>query len=70
MRDVVDLLIEVSGFRGDITWNTDRPDGQMHRRFDTSKARADLGWEARTPLREGLEKTVAWYRDNRETARK
>jgi nucleoside-diphosphate-sugar epimerase len=45
-----------------ITWDTSMPNGQPRRRLDTSRAKELFGFEARTPLREGLERTVAWYR--------
>jgi len=70
IREVVELLKKVTGFAGEITWNTSRPDGQMHRRFDTSKAKQLLGWEARTGLEEGLRLTADWYRQHQAEARK
>jgi GDP-L-fucose synthase len=70
IRDIVEILQDVSGFKGEITWNTDRPDGQLHRRFDTSKALSELGWTTTTSLRDGLKKTVDWYRANKDDARK
>ncbi len=62
VREVVERLREVTGFRGQIVWDAARPDGQAHRCMDVSKAERELGWRARTPLREGLARTVAWYR--------
>ena len=69
IRSVVDALEEISGFRGQIVWDASRPDGQSRRVFDVSRARADMGWEARTSLRAGLATTMQWYREHRETAR-
>jgi GDP-L-fucose synthase len=62
--EVVNLLRDITGFSGEITWNTQRPDGQLRRCFDVSKARNDLGFEAKTDIRQGLEKTVDWYREH------
>ena len=62
IREVVELLREISGFRGEVVWDRSRPDGQSNRRFDVTKAQRDLQWRARTSLRGGLSKTVAWYR--------
>lgn len=70
VRDVVDTLREITGYRGNIAWNTSRPDGQLHRRFDTSKAKRLLGWTNQTSLREGLTLTVDWYRNHQHEARK
>jgi GDP-L-fucose synthase len=62
IRELVDLVAEVSGFEGEIVWDTSMPNGQPRRSLDASRARELFGFEARTPLREGLERTVAWYR--------
>lgn len=64
VKEVCAHLVDITGYRGRLRWNTDRPEGQARRCFDLSKARRDLGFEPRTSLREGLEKTVAWYRAN------
>lgn len=69
IRDLVETLVEVTGFAGQLNWNTLRPDGQSRRVFDVSRAQNELGWHARTSLREGLVKTVEWYRANGKTAR-
>jgi len=62
--EVVELLRDITGFSGEIKWNTSRPDGQLRRCFDVSKAKRELGFEATTDIRTGLEKTVHWYREN------
>ena len=62
VRDLAELVAEVTGFEGRITWDTSMPNGQPRRGLDGSRAKELLGWEARTPLREGLERTVEWYR--------
>ena len=69
VREVVTLLTEITGFQGEVAWNTERPDGQARRLFDMSKAREDMGFSCRTSLRDGLQKTVDWYRANRSEAR-
>jgi dTDP-D-glucose 4,6-dehydratase len=66
---VVDTLIEITDYKGTVTFDTSRPGGQIRRLFDMSKAERDLGFKATTSLREGLAKTVDWYRTNRESAR-
>jgi GDP-L-fucose synthase len=62
IRELAELIADVAGFEGTITWDTSMPNGQPRRSLDTSRARELFGFEARTPLREGLERTVAWYR--------
>jgi GDP-L-fucose synthase len=51
-------------FEGEIVWQTDKPNGQPRRCLDTQRAKAVLGFEAQMPFREGLERTIAWYRHN------
>ena len=62
IRELAELIAEVTGYEGTITWDTDKPNGQPRRSVDGSRARELFGFQARTPLREGLERTVAWYR--------
>jgi GDP-L-fucose synthase len=62
IRELADLVAEVTGFTGRIEWDATKPNGQPRRSVDASRARELFGFEARTPLREGLERTVAWYR--------
>jgi GDP-L-fucose synthase len=62
IRDLAELVADVTGFDGVIAWDTSMPNGQPRRSLDASRARELFGWEARTPLREGLERTVEWYR--------
>ena len=67
---VVAMLQIITGFRGKITWDTDKPNGQLRRCFDVGKARRDLDFTAQVGLADGLTRTVRWYRQNWETARK
>jgi GDP-L-fucose synthase len=62
IRDLAELVAELTGFEGEIVWDTSMPNGQPRRSLDTARARELFGFEARTPLREGLERTIAWYR--------
>jgi GDP-L-fucose synthase len=63
IRELAGLIAELTGFRGEIVWDTSQPNGQPRRALDTSRARQLFGFGARTPLREGLERTIAWYRE-------
>ena len=63
IRQLADLIAELTGFDGGLTWDTSMPNGQPRRSLDASRARELFGWKARTPLREGLERTIAWYRE-------
>jgi GDP-L-fucose synthase len=62
IRETAELVADVVGFDGRIVWDTSMPNGQPRRSLDASRARELFGFEARTPLREGIERTVAWYR--------
>jgi GDP-L-fucose synthase len=62
IRELAELIAELTGFTGEITWDESMPNGQPRRSLDASRAKELFGFEARTPLREGLERTVAWYR--------
>lgn len=61
IRDLTTLVARLSGFKGTIEWDPSKPDGQPRRCLDVSRAKAALGWTARTGLEEGLKKTIAWY---------
>ena len=54
---------QVVGFTGETRWDTSKPDGTPQKLLDVSKL-AEAGWTAKISLQEGLERTVAWYRDN------
>jgi nucleoside-diphosphate-sugar epimerase len=69
IREVVETLADITGFRGDLVWDSDRPDGQSRRLFDVSKAERDLNFRPRTSLREGLALTLDWYQTHRAEAR-
>ncbi|TML77687.1 MAG: GDP-L-fucose synthase [Actinobacteria bacterium] len=62
IRETAELVAELVGFEGEIVWDTSQPNGQPRRSLDASRAKELFGFEARTPLREGLERTIAWYR--------
>ncbi len=61
IRDLVELIVRLTGFPGQITWDTTKPDGQPRRCLDVSRAREALGFEAAVSLEEGLRRTIEWY---------
>ena len=64
IRELAELVADVTGFDGKIVWDTSMPNGQPRRSVDATRARELFGFDARTPLRDGLERTVAWYREH------
>jgi GDP-L-fucose synthase len=62
IRETAELVADIVGFDGRITWDTSMPNGQPRRSLDASRAEELFGFRARTPLREGLERTIAWYK--------
>jgi GDP-L-fucose synthase len=62
IKDLVSLVAELTGFRGKIVWDSTKPDGQPRRRLDVSKAEKEIGFKAKTDFREGLRKTIEWYK--------
>jgi GDP-L-fucose synthase len=61
IRDLTNTIAELTGFRGDIVWDSTKPDGQPRRCLDTSRAAELLNWSAQTELTQGLQNTIAWY---------
>jgi dTDP-glucose 4,6-dehydratase/GDP-L-fucose synthase len=66
IRKLVDVIVEETGFGGDVEWDTSKPDGQPRRKLDTSRAKQRFDWEASTNFREGLREAIGWYENNRE----
>ena len=61
IRDLVELIVKLTGFKGRIAWDAAQPDGQPRRMLDTRKALQEIGFRAVTDFREGLRKTISWY---------
>lgn len=63
IRDLVTLIARLSGFSGEIHWDSSKPDGQPRRCLDTERAAQLLNWRAAIGFEEGLKRTIAWYRN-------
>jgi len=61
VRELVMLIAELTGFNGDIRWDTSKPDGQPRRCLDTTRANELFGFTSETVFREGLRQTIEWY---------
>jgi GDP-L-fucose synthase len=69
IRDLAELIAELTGFEGEIVWDTSMPNGQPRRRLDVRRAEQLFGFRAQTTLREGLARTIEWYRASLPVAR-
>ncbi len=65
IRELATLVAEATSFRGEITWDSSKPNGQPRRCLDTSRARKEFGFTAEVPLAVGLKATVDWYQRDR-----
>lgn len=61
IKDLVLLIADLCKFKGQIIWDTSKPDGQPRRCLDTSRALEKFGWKARTDFADGLRRTIEWY---------
>lgn len=64
IRDLVELIARLTGFEGEIRWQSDKPDGQPRRQLDISRAAERFGFQARTTLEQGLRQTIDWFETN------
>ena len=65
IKELAEKIVELTGFTGEIRWDSSKPDGQPRRRLDVSKANKYFGFKAKTPFDEGLKATVNWYRKHK-----
>ena len=62
IKDLVELIVRLTDFKGEIRWDETKPDGQPRRMLDTTRAEIEFGFKAKTNFEEGLKKTIDWYR--------
>jgi GDP-L-fucose synthase len=62
IKELAELVAELSGFKGELAWDSSKPDGTPRKVLDVSKAKA-LGWSPKISLRDGIASTIAWYKD-------
>ncbi|MGB2965411.1 MAG: GDP-L-fucose synthase [Anaerolineales bacterium] len=65
IKDLAELISELTGFSGRIIWDTSKPNGQPRRALDTQRAKDYFGFEAEMPFKEGLKRTIDWYQDHK-----
>lgn len=61
IKDLLNLIVELTGFEGEVVWDATKPDGQPRRSLDTSRAWQAFGFRAETDFRAGLQRTIEWY---------
>jgi len=66
IKDLVEKIKKLTGFKGKIVWDTSKPDGQPRRCLDTSRAKKYFDFEARMPFDQGLQKTIEWWKANQQ----
>jgi len=67
IKELVKLIAKLTGFKGEIVWDTSKPDGQPRRKLDISRAEQEFGFRAKTSFEEGLRKTIDWHLSTRKT---
>jgi len=65
IKELVEKIVKLTGFKGQVRWDDSKPDGQPRRRLDVSRAKKYFGFEAKTSFDEGLKATIDWYRKNK-----
>ena len=68
IRDLSNLIVELTGFKGKLTWDQTKPDGQPRRMLDTTRAQTAFNFKSQTNFREGLKKTIDWYRQKEQNS--
>jgi GDP-L-fucose synthase len=63
IRKLLEMICSLTGYQGNIRWDATKPDGQPRRCLDTTRAVAEFGWRAKTGLRDGLQRTIAWFEE-------
>lgn len=64
IRELVELISDLTGFNGEIRWDPSKPDGQPRRCLATSRAKEEFGFEPKVDFKEGLRRTIEWYRNH------
>jgi GDP-L-fucose synthase len=65
IKELAEKIVCLTGFGGELRWDSSQPDGQPRRRLDVSRAKNLFGFEAKMPFEEGLKATIEWYKQNR-----
>jgi len=63
IRDLAELIVELTGFKGELSWNASQPDGQPRRKLNVDRAWKEFGFRSRTAFRDGLRETIRWFEE-------
>ena len=66
IKDLAGMIVRLTGFEGNLVWDTTKPNGQPRRGLDVSRAKEYFGWQAQMTFEEGLKNTIEWFKANRE----
>jgi len=66
IKDLVEMVVRLTDFNGQLVWQTDKPNGQPRRGLDVSRAKEYFGWSAQVPFEEGMRRTIEWFKENRD----
>jgi GDP-L-fucose synthase len=69
IKDLTEMVIRLTGFEGELVWDTEKPNGQPRRGLDVSRAKEYFSWQAQVPFEEGMRRTIEWFQENREKIR-
>jgi GDP-L-fucose synthase len=69
IKDLTEMIARLTGFKGKIVWQTDKPNGQPRRGLDVTRAKELFGWSAQVPFEEGMRRTIEWFKANRDKIR-
>ena len=66
IKDLAELIAKLTGFEGEIVWDTSKPNGQPRRALDVNRAKEYFGFKAAMPFEEGLRRTIEWFKENQD----
>ncbi len=66
IKDLAEMIVRQTGYQGKLVWDTEKPNGQPRRGLDVSRARERFGWSAQVSFEEGMQRTIGWFKANRD----
>jgi len=69
IKDLAEMIVRQTGYQGKLVWDTEKPNGQPRRGLDVSRARERFGWSAQVSFEEGMQRTIDWFKANRDKIR-